>query len=122
MTSSMIEHLRDVVVSVGAANVVIGDLPSLVLDCIALRPVDGYKSTYYFGTDPADEPLIEVVIRNKSYEVGQQLYLATSKALDRYQSEDNGIAACFLTGSPGYLGSDENGYHEWHMLFHVTIF
>lgn len=117
-----IEHLRNIILGVGVEPAVIGGLPSLTIDCVALRPVDGYPSVRYFGQSATDEPLLEVIVRNKSYKTGQSWYSAIKKALDQYRAEDYGIDSCLLTGSPGFLGADENGFNEWHMLFHVTTF
>ena len=122
MTDKTLEHLRDVVVAQGISSVVIGDLPSLVIDCVALHPVDGYPSVRYFGQKATNEPLLEVVVRNVLYQVGQDWYNKIQKALDQYINKNYGINSCLLTGSPGFLGADENGFNEWHMLFHVTTF
>lgn len=121
MTEQSIENVRDKLVSLGIDKVVIGDLPSRELNCVAIRPVDGYKSTYYFGMAALAEPLLEVIVRNTDYALGQNYYNLISKNLDKYSATQDGIAACILTGSPGYLGKDETGYNEWHMIFHLTL-
>ena len=117
-----LEHLRDKVLELEVSNVVIGDLPSRQLDCVAVRPVDGYPSVRYFQQTATDEPLIECVVRHKLYQTGQTWYTKIQKALDQYISKEHGINGCLLVGSPGYLGADENGFNEWHMLFHITTF
>lgn len=121
MTDAAIKSLRNSILSTGISKVVIGDLPALQLDCVAIRPVDGYASTYYFGATSLGEPLIEVIVRNKSYEVGQAWYNGIVQKLDQSMDESVGILSCMLTGSPGYLGRDIEGFSEWHILFHVTL-
>lgn len=118
----ILEHLRDKIATLVSSSVVIGDLPSRAINCVAIRPVDGYSSVYYFGKVSSNEPLIEVIVRDRKYQVGQSNYQKIQESLDKYSSEEAGIASCFLTGSPGYLGADEIGFNEWHMVFHVTNF
>lgn len=118
----ILEHLQEKIKEVVATSVVVGDLPSRVINCVAVRPIDGYSSVYYFGKVSSNEPLVEVIVRNKKYQEGQVAYQKIQQLLDKYSSEEQGIDSCFLTGSPGYLGADENGFNEWHMIFHLTIF
>lgn len=121
MTDTVNTTLRNVVVAAGVDSVYIGDAPSLQLNCVALRPVDGYPSSRYFGKGLMSEPLIEVIVRNQDYQTGQEIYNVVKKTLDKFSDESNGILSCFLTGSPGYLGRDTEGFSEWHMIFHVTV-
>lgn len=121
MNESVVNHLRDKVASLDIEPVVVGGLPALNINCVALKPNDGYESTRYFGLVASDEPLVEVVIRNESYPVGQAQYLVISKALDMYRNPDESIMSCFLIGSPGYLGADTAGFHEWHLILHLTV-
>lgn len=122
MTELGYEYLRSVAIGLGATNVVIGSLPSLETNAVAIRPVDGYRSTFYFGQASTDEPLVEVIIRNKDYASGQALYMALKDGMNQLRNEEAGVDSCILTGSPGHLGSDQTGWHEWHMLFHITSF
>lgn len=121
MTDELMKHLQEKIKALDIDNVVLGDLPSRQLDCVALRPVDGYNSTRYFATKTLTEPLLEVLIRNTDYLQGSVWYNVIAKNLDKYVNKDEGIEGCWLTGSPGYLGADENGFGEWHMIFHLTI-
>lgn len=122
MTDEIMEFIRSTVESLGIPNVVIGDLPSQLTNCVAVRPVDGYQGVFYFGMKSSDEPLIEVVIRNEDYSLGQTQYMFIQEALNMLRNDTIGLDSMILTGSPGYLGSDESGYNEWHMIFHATIF
>lgn len=121
MTDVVVEALRGKLITAELQDVYIGDAPSLQLNCVALRPVDGYPSSRYFGKGLMSEPLIEVIVRNNDYQVGQEIYNKVNKTLDKFSDESNGILSCFLTGSPGYLGRDTEGFSEWHMIFHVTV-
>lgn len=121
MNEQVMTHLSNLLNSWGISPVVVGDLPSLRRDCVALKPNDGYGNTRYFSTPSLGEPLLEIIIRNSSYPVGQQQYSTISKALDKYRDPNVGIESCLLVGSPGYLGSDAAGFGEWHLVFHFTI-
>lgn len=122
MTNDMLLHFRDVLTQAGLPSVVIGELPTRTMNAVSIKPTDGYASTYYFGRTSSSEPLLEVQIRNQDYATGQLWSELVKGALDKYQNQEAGIDSCFLTGSPGYLGADENGFGEWHTLFHVTYF
>lgn len=122
MTNDMLQQFKELLVGAGLPSVVIGELPSRKIDVIAIQPVDGYASVYYFGKTSSYEPILEAQIRNKDYRTGQDWSETVKKTLDKYSNKAVGIDSCILTGSPGYLGSDENGFGEWHMLFHVTYF
>lgn len=121
MTDIVGKTLHARIVAAGVKNVYIGDAPSLQLNCVSLRPVDGYPSSRYFGKGLMSEPLVEVIIRNRYYEAGQGIYNTVKETLDKFSDESSGILSCFLTGSPGYLGRDVEGFSEWHMIFHVTV-
>lgn len=121
MTDDAMKSLRNKVIALGIDKVFIGDPPSLELECVSIRPIDGYPSTRYFGDTDCEEPLIEVLVRAKTYSLGQRWYNIVSNGLDRFSDLNVKILSCLLTGSPGYLGADTNGFGEWHMLFHVTL-
>lgn len=121
MNNKALQALRNKLVDAGLEKVYIGDLPSLQLECVAIRLPDGYASSRYFGTQVLDEPLVEVLVRSKDYATGQNWYMLIADLLDKFVDRENGIVSCLLTGSPGYLGKDTEGFSEWHMLFHVTL-
>lgn len=122
MTNEMLLHFREVLNAAGLPSVVIGELPTRTTNAVALKPTDGYASVYYFGKASSKEPLLEVQIRNQDYATGQTWSNLVEKTLDKYSNAEVGIDSCILTGSPGYLGADENGFGEWHSIFHVTYF
>lgn len=121
MIDKLLQTLRSKLINAGLEKIYIGDLPSLQLDCIAIRTPDGYASSRYFGLQVLNEPLVEVIVRNKDYATGQNWYMLTSDLFDQLVDTQNGILSCVLTGSPGYLGRDTEGFNEWHMLLHVTL-
>lgn len=121
MSDEVMKALRNKIVASGIQDVYIGDAPSLQLECVALKPTDGYASIYFFGRMELAKPLVEVVIRTKAYQLGQSWYDQVKKALDKTNDEEVGILSCVLTGSPGYLGRDLNGFGEWHMIFDLTL-
>ena len=121
MTKDVMEFLRSKLVTAGVKNVYIGDAPSLQLNCVSIRPVDGYASTLYFCSPSMQEPLLEIIVRNDDYLTGQSEYNLIQKTLDKLVDRDIGILSCLLTGSPGYLGKDVEGFNEWHMIFHITV-
>lgn len=121
MTQSAILSLLGKLHASGVKNAVIGDLPAQQAICTAIRPVDGYPSTRFFGQHDLEEPLVEVLVRDVSYESGQKTYNLAKEALNKYSDKPNGILSSLLTGSPGFLGRNASNFCEWHMLFHVTI-
>lgn len=104
----------------GLTPITIGDLPSQNAQGVAIRPVDGYPSTRYFGQKALNEPLIEIVFRSTEYATGENWYKTASKTLDAFSQSDDGVISCFITGSPGYLGKTSEGRNEWHLLLHAT--
>lgn len=121
MTEKAMLALQKQITDAGIEHTYIGDLPELQMDCIAIRPVDGYPSTVYLGMPATLEPLVEVITRAQRYEVGQEMYNAALKATHNYANEEAGILQCVVTGSPGYLGRDTEGFGEWHFILHVSL-
>ena len=122
MTNEALKSLQTVVqASVGATKVYIGDLPELDVNCVALRPVDGYPSTVYLGMPETLEPLVEVIIRDKDYASGTDACSEAIKALNSFSDESVGIILAKVVGSPGYLGRNVNGFGEWHFIVHISL-
>lgn len=121
MTDKTLRSLKEHLITAGLSDVYIGDLPELKLNCISIRPVDGYVSTRYFGKTDIKEPLLEVLIRNTDYATGTLNYNVATETLDKLSDEAAGILSAFVTGSPGYLGRNANGFGEWHFLVHLSL-
>ena len=122
MTNEALNSLRNVIQgAVGETAVYIGDLPELDIDCLALRPVDGYPSTVYLGMPATLEPLVEVIVRVREYETGTTLSTNAMKAVDNFTDDSVGILLSKVVGSPGYLGRNTNGFGEWHFITHISI-
>lgn len=121
MTQEIMLDLRQQLLLKGIPTVIIGELVALAPDGVAIRPVDGYPSTRFFGQVALDEPLVEVLLRNKSYVTLSEWAKLSHDALDNYSNSKTGILSSLITGSPGYLGANEKGFHEWHMITHLTL-
>ena len=122
MTNDALQSLQAVIqTAVGATKVYIGDLPELDVNCVALRPVDGYPSTVYLGMPQTLEPLVEVLIRDKDYASGTDACSEAMKALKSFTDESVGILLTNVVGSPGYLGRNVNGFGEWHFIVHISL-
>lgn len=121
MTDLAMNAIRDALLDCGVTNVYIGEAPKYDLDCCAIRPTDGLANSMYFGQPWLQEPLLEVIIRNKEYKEGQEQYNIAFDLLSSYMNFDAGIRQCVITGSPGFLGRNASGFGEWHFMAHITL-
>lgn len=122
MSNDILLYFQKVLTEAGLDKVYVGELPTRSIDAVAIKPVQGYNSMYYFGDYVANEPLIEIQIRHRDFYTGQYWSDIAKTSLDKLVNPDENIALCIQVGSPGYLGADSNGFGEWHTLFHVTYF
>lgn len=121
MTDIAINAVRDALIDCGVKDVYIGEATKYDLDCCTIKPVDGFANTMFFGKTWLQEPLLEVIIRNKAYHEGQEQYNIAFDLLSAYINFDAGIRHCVIVGSPGYLGRSASGFGEWHFMVHLTL-
>ena len=101
---------------------VIGDLPATNSIVVGIMEYDGSVSTEYFGpkeTSAIDAPIIKIVIRHTSYEVGQRWATEIRDLLHRYH--DDTLLSVLLVGSPIYLGRNEEKLHEFQVTFRTQV-
>lgn len=99
----------------------IGDLPSTSHDAVGIELFDGDFNTEYFGGRLGStiyQPVVKIVVRNKSYEQGKQYIDVIKNALHRYTNGVN-ILSILLVGSPLYLGRSDQKLHEFQITFSV---
>lgn len=99
----------------------IGDLPGTSEDHIGIMLFDGSYSTEYFGgrnDSTIFNPLIKIVVRNHSYEQGNEWCRIIKDALHRYNG--GRILSIFLIGFPMYLGRDPQKLHEFQLTFVIS--
>ncbi|MGN1230067.1 MAG: minor capsid protein [Prevotella sp.] len=97
---------------------VIGDLPATNSVAVGIMEYDGATSTEYFGdrnTSSLFSPIIKIVIRHTSYEIGQQWATAVRDTLHRYH--DDTLLSVLLVGAPMYLGRSAEKLHEFQVTF-----
>lgn len=121
MTDIAISTVQQALIDCGVKPVYVGDTSEFQLECCVIRPVSGYPNTMYFGNVYLQEPLLEVVIRQKSYAEGQELYNIALDLLSAYYNFDAGIRHCNIVGSPGFLGRSAAGFCEWVFMAHLTL-
>lgn len=95
----------------------VGALPSTNANAIGLMDYDGYTSTEYFGSGSVFQPLLKAVVRNNSYEEGQEWCEAIKDALHRYH--DDTFLSILLVGDIMYLGRGETKLHEFQLTFTI---
>lgn len=101
---------------------VIGDLPGSEDNNVCILMSGSYPNTEYMGERTCStlfNPAIKIVVRNKSYEEGQEWVDQAQNTLHRYH--DDKIVSSLLVGSPRYLGRSMQKLHEFQLLFDVQI-
>jgi hypothetical protein len=101
---------------------VIGSLPSTHDEVVGIFEYDGATSTEYFATKNASsiyQPIIQIVIRAKSYEVGTQWAEEIKETLHRYH--DDYLLSVLLVGTPVYLGRTPEKLHEFQVTFRTQV-
>lgn len=98
----------------------IGDLPSTASNVVALIEHDGYNNTEYFATsNTLYAPLLRVVVRHASYEIGKQWVQMISETLHRYH--DDILLSVFMVSTPVYLGRGDTKLHEFQITFKFQV-
>ena len=98
----------------------VGELPSTTEDVIAIKEYSNYDNVEYFGkSNSLEQPVVKVVVRNASYEAGQQLIEAVCNSLHKYRGP--GILSSMLIGSAIYLGRGELKLHEFQATFKIHV-
>lgn len=100
----------------------IGDLPSPNLEAIGLLEYDGAANTEYFGARDGStvcNPILKVVLRSSSYAKLQGWVEAIKSTLHRYH--DDTFLSIMLVGSPMYLGRNEQKFHEFQIVFNISV-
>lgn len=96
---------------------VIGDLPSTHKVTVGVVEYDGTESTEYFGSGSVLCPIVKIVIRHTSYDVGQQWSEKAKDILHRYHDED--MLSVLLVSTPVYLGRSPEKLHEFQVTFKI---
>lgn len=101
----------------------IGDLPSSETDAVAIMEFDGAFSTEYFGMrndgNSVFQPIVKVVVRTDSYELGVAWSELIKETLHRYH--DDYFMGILIVGTPMYLGRDELKLHEFQVTFQTQV-
>lgn len=102
--------------------ITIGDLPSPNLEAIGLLEYDGSANTEYFGARSGStvySPILRVVLRSSSYPTLQSWVETIKSTLHRYH--DDTFLSIMLVGSPMYLGRNEQKFHEFQIVFNISV-
>ena len=101
---------------------VIGDLPATSTTIVGVMEYDGATSTEFFGSQQNNSmlrPIVKIVIRHTSYEIGQQWATEAKEILHRYH--DDKLLNVLLVGTPIYLGRSPEKLHEFQVTFSIII-
>lgn len=101
---------------------VIGDLPATSTTIVGVMEYDGATSTEFFGSQHNNSmlrPIVKIVIRHTSYEIGQQWATEAKEILHRYH--DDKLLNVLLVGTPIYLGRSPEKLHEFQVTFNTII-
>lgn len=97
----------------------IGDLPATNTDAVAIVLFNGVANLEYFQFDTVYQPVVKVVVRNRSYEVAQQHISIIRESLHKHT--DDYFMSIFMQGYPMYLGRDEQKLHEFQIVFNIQV-
>lgn len=98
----------------------IGDLPSSPDTAVAIMEYSSDDGTYYFSKPYSlFRPVIKIVVRTPSYEVGRDWVEEIKETLHRYH--DSFFVSILTIGTPIYLGRDEMKLHEFQVTFRTQI-
>lgn len=101
---------------------VIGDLPGSTENNVCIMLYDGPGNTEFFGGQDCQtlyNPLVQIVVRHKSYEQGKEWLTQVQYTLHRYH--DMYFRSIILVGTPQYLGRSMQKLHEFQILFDVRV-
>ena len=76
----------------------IGDLPSTPSDVISIVLFDGANTLEYFGEGTVYQPVVKIVVRNKSYGEAQQWNESVKQSLHRHT--DDYFMSILMQGYP----------------------
>ena len=100
----------------------IGDLPGATENTARILLYDGPGNTEFFGDRSCStlyNPLIRIIVRNKSYDEGKQWVEQIHAALHRYRDER--FISILIVGNPQYLGKSIQKLHEFQILFLAQV-
>lgn len=101
-------------------KVFIGDLPSLSEEGVGIVLEEGSSELRYFGQKKSlERPWIRFTIRTKTYADGMLRADSIKKDLNRFT--DDNILQCLISGSPMYIGKNQQKLHEIQLLFYITL-
>lgn len=101
---------------------VIGDLPGSEENNVCILLASSGENTEYMGERNCStlyNPLVQIIVRNKSYDEGNEWVETTQNILHRYN--DNHLLSVLLIGSPVYLGKSIQKLHEFQLTFSVMV-
>lgn len=116
--TSVPEHFKKVLT--GVRNLYIGDQPSLAEECVCLTLEDGMEDLRYFGQRNSNaRPMLVINIRSTKYLDAMDMAELLRDRLNNYHDDD--IAGCYISGSPVYLGRNQQKLHEAMLSFLVSL-
>lgn len=100
-------------------NLTIGDIPSLTEEGVGIILLAGLEDDRYFGKRSLAKPMVQIPIRSKTYQSGMRRAEQIKGDLDGYTDDD--ILQCLISGSPTYLGRNQQKLHELTITFKIQL-
>ncbi len=98
----------------------IGDLPSAPEIAVAIMEYSSGVGTEYFAESGSlFSPVVKIVVRHTSYELGSAWSEQIKEALHKYH--DDFFLSILIVGTPIYLGRDEQKLHEFQVTFKTQV-
>ena len=118
------EGIRAILPSSMQKHTIVGELPSLKTEGIALIIYDGNFSTEYFGKKSSGatsifNPVLKCLIRHSSYDTAATWIEELKETLHRY-SDDN-FLSILLAGTPAFLGRTPEKLCEFQITFNIQL-
>lgn len=113
------QHIKELLPDDIKKLTVIGELPSVPRNVIAIMLFSGAGNAEYFACDTVCTPVIKIVARNQSYEQAKHYIEELKMALHRHHDEY--FMSIFMQGYPMYLGKDEQKLHEFQIVFNINV-
>lgn len=113
------QHIKDLLPESLRGLAVIGELPSSPVNAIAVMLYNGAGNAEYFACGTVCQPVVKIVIRNRSYEQAQQQIEEVKHVLHRHH--DDYFLSILMQGYPMYLGKDAQKLHEFQVVFTINV-
>lgn len=106
------------------SEAIVGEMPSLKAEGIALIIYDGDFSTEYFGRKGSEassifNPVLKCLVRHSSYDTAASWIEQLKETLHRYS--DDSFISILMAGAPAFLGRTTEKLCEFQITFRIQL-